>query len=421
MWPLRMTAPTEIPTPKGRTTPSGVPSDEPPPQALACVMGNMDLVRPLGIAGIPCAVIARPGSPTLYSRFTRTALYRDDSERTDELIEELVRFGAAQAAPPVLFYQEDSQVLLVSRYRARLAQAFRFVVASPDLVEDLVDKRRFHALSERLHLPVPRTRLVRPGAGSSPADVDMAFPVIVKPPMRGKSWDAIGGSGKVLLVDTAEELHELWPKLASSGMEFLVQELISGPENRIESYHVYVDSAGGIVGEFTGQKIRTYPVAYGHSTALTITDASDVREEGRKIVRALNLRGVAKLDFKRGPDGTLHLFEVNPRFNLWHHLGAIAGVNLPALVYGDLAGLPRPVVPRARAGVCWCKIWLDLPAARASGTPMRRWLPWVLGCEAKSAMAWDDPMPLLRGGLHRLWTKYSASRGSSQHHEQSSS
>ena len=45
---------------------------------------------------------------------------------------------------------------------------------------------------------------------------------------------------------------------------------------------------------------------------------------------ALGLRGVAKLDFKRTAAGELVLLEVNPRFNLWHLPGAVAGVNLPA-------------------------------------------------------------------------------------------
>jgi predicted ATP-grasp superfamily ATP-dependent carboligase len=377
-----------------------------PSKPLACVMGDMDLVRALGLAGIRCAVVTRPGGPTLYSRFTRTALcWEDFSEPADEAVEVLVRFGAAQPEPPALFYDTDSQVLLVSRYRERLAKAFRFVIADPVLVEDLVDKSRFQVLAERLRLPVPATRRINPIAGTSPVDVDLRFPVILKPLMRRKPWNAIGGSGKARQLDTPEALRELWPRLVSVGMPLMVQEMIPGPESCIESYHVYVDQQGQIVADFTGRKLRTYPEFGGDSTALTITDAPDLSAQGRELVQRLNLRGVAKLDFKRGPDGRLHLLEVNPRFNLWHHLGAIAGVNLPALVYADLTGQPRPAVRHARVGFRWCKIWSDLPAARACGVPLVRWLPWVLTCEAKSAVSWDDPMPLLRAGLFRLLSR----------------
>jgi ATP-grasp in the biosynthetic pathway with Ter operon len=69
-----------------------------------------------------------------------------------------------------------------------------------------------------------------------------------------------------------------------------------------------------------------------------MTDAGDVRRTGREVVERLALTGVAKLDFKRDLQGNLRLLEINPRFNLWHHRGAIVGVNIPALVYADLTG-----------------------------------------------------------------------------------
>jgi D-aspartate ligase len=116
----------------------------------------------------------------------------------------------------------------------------------------------------------------------------------------------------------------------------------------------------------------------------------------------MGLRGVAKLDFKRGPDGKLRLLEVNPRFSLWHHPGARAGVNLPALVYDDLVGTSRARISPVRSGVRWCYNLHDARAARASGISLRRWIPWALTCEAKSAWAWDDPMPVLRGSLWRV-------------------
>ena len=164
-----------------------------------------------------------------------------------------------------------------------------------------------------------------------------------------------------------------------------------------------------MVGEFTGRKIRTYPAAYGFSTALEITDTPDLGGLGRELVGQLGLRGVAKLDFKRDSAGELQLLEVNPRFNLWHHPGARAGVNLPALVYRDLMGLPRGPVRRARAGARWVHRH-DVRAARQAGIPLRHWVPWALSVEAKSAVTLDDPMPLVRGSLSRLAGRLLAAR-----------
>jgi predicted ATP-grasp superfamily ATP-dependent carboligase len=99
--------------------------------------------------------------------------------------------------------------------------------------------------------------------------------------------------------------------------------------------------------------------------------------------------------------------EINPRFNLWHHLGAVAGVNLPALVYADLTGRRRPRAAIARAGACWCRLRTDRLAVREAGGSTLSWLLWAVRCEA-SAIQWDDPLPFLQPKLQRLmhlWPK----------------
>lgn len=362
---------------------------------MACVLGDLDLVRPLGLAGVRCAVVAPPGAPVRHSRYTHAVIGDEEAAAAPAaLLARLLDFARGQPARPALFYQDDAQLLLVSRHRDALQPAFRMVIAGADLVEDLVDKARFQALAERLGLPVPPTRRLDPAAGPPPR-LDLRYPVIVKPLTRTGPWDAVEGVGKAIPVRSQQELDALWPRLQALGIPVLAQAMIPGPESAIESYHVYVDGRGGIAGDFTGAKIRTYPLDYGHSTALTITDAPDVRGLGRRLVEVLGLTGTAKFDFKRGPDGRLHLLEVNPRFTLWHHLGARAGVNLPALIWADLTGRRRPASGRARAGATWCHVTKDRLAARESGVPLAAWLAWVAACDAKAA-ALHDPLPFLQ-------------------------
>jgi hypothetical protein len=47
-------------------------------------------------------------------------------------------------------------------------------------------------------------------------------------------------------------------------------------------------------------------------------------------------------------------------------------------------------------------------AAREVGISRFRWLWWALGCEAKSAGSWDDPMPLVYWALRRLYRRRKA-------------
>ena len=382
-----------------------------PEQPLACVIGDMDLLRPLGLANIPCAAVAPPGAPPRYSRFTRAVVeWADPSDESGALVDKLIHFARGQPQKPVLFYEGDWDLLLISRNRDRLASYFHFVVPDGALVEDLVDKARFRTLARTLGLPVPPSTQVHT-ASADPDDVDLAYPLILKPlTRRTATWMPIftelnQSEAKALEVGSREELTELWPRLASSGVELLAQELIEGPETNIESYHAYVDRDGSIVASFTGRKIRTYPKGYGHSTALEITASAEVASLGADLIQRLDLRGVAKLDFKRSPEGTLYLLEVNPRFSLWHHPGAEAGVNLPALVYDDMVARTRRSTGPAEPGVRWCRLLNDVKAARGEGISFFRWLPWALTCDARATLAWDDPLPFLRGVL---WARAAA-------------
>jgi predicted ATP-grasp superfamily ATP-dependent carboligase len=185
--------------------------------------------------------------------------------------------------------------------------------------------------------------------------------------------------------------------------DFLLQEAIEGGEECIESYHAYVRPGGQVMGEFAGRKLRTSPRRYGFSTCVEITDREDVLALGRSILEKIGFSGVVKIDFKREPStGRLHLLELNPRFNLWHHPGAVAGVSLPALVYQDCVepGSARPA-GRAKAGVRWMSAREDYRAMReyraAGELSFARWLGQLLTVTVNEGFLFRDPLPGLAG------------------------
>ena len=326
------------------------------------------------------------------------------------MLRSLLEWGRRQPTRPVLFYNGDHDLLLVSRNRRRLVEHFDFVVAREELVEDLVDKERFSGLARLLELPVPSNVCLDP-RDSTPTDIDVPFPMVIKPLMhRHEVWNPISGGAKALGVSDRKELEDLWPQLVDQG-PVIAQQSIPGPESSIESYHVYVDADGNTVCEFTGRKIRTSPPRYGDTTALEITAEEDVLDAGRSVVERISLTGVAKLDFKRAPDGTLWLLEVNPRFNLWHHAGARAGANIPAAVYAGFRGGPPPPCT-ASPGATWCHLTRDARVARAAGISMSAWSRWAVRSSAKWALSAGDPMPFVRGVVaRRLRSKFRGAEG----------
>ncbi len=362
-----------------------------PTRGHAVLLGDgPSVAAPLAAAGVPVTVVCGRVSSTRFSRYAAGWLPNPRPDE-DRLIDLLLDHASRTPEPLVLFYQQDEDLLLLSRRREELAAACRFVVPDPGLVEQLVDKGGFQELADRLDLPVPPAHVVDLTQGVPSVAVPSA-PLLVKPVQRDRAWNA-HSAAKAVLVDGPGDLQPLLEELASQHSRVLVQELVPGAEDRVESYHVYVDSSGEIAGEFTGRKLRTRPASFGHTTALVTTSSEDVAGLGREITQRLGLRGVAKLDFKRDPDDRLWLFEVNPRFNLWHHAGAVAGVNIPALVWADLTGATRPPRRSARAGVTWCKVERDWLAARQEGMALTAWLRWLASCDTR---AFGDPTRLLR-------------------------
>jgi D-aspartate ligase len=371
-------------------------------KAVGCILGKLDLLRAVAMAGIPCVSVSPEGALARVSRYSTAAVLHDPRAASELLLERLLAFAGTVDEPPVLFYQGDADTLFISRFRGELGARFRFVIPDATLVEDLIDKARFQALAERLHLPVPPAIWLTPERPPS-RDTEVRFPALVKPFARQlASWQPLAGHAKAVQVDSFEDLTRVWAETARLGTSVLVQQLIPGDETKVESYHAYVDKHGAIAAEFTGRKVRTFPVRFGQSTALELTAQADVRALGRDLLGRLGLRGVAKFDFKRAPNGQLHLLEVNPRFNLWHHLGAVAGVNIPAFVYADLTGTPRPPSRCATPGTGWSRPVEDLRSVRAAGQSLATWIRWTLRARARSGIALDDPMPMLAWAIRSL-------------------
>jgi len=382
----------------------------------ACVVGDISLVRALGIRKLPVAVATSEGEgKSVRSRYclivVRTPSWLHEP---DAAVTAIIDWARQQASRPVLFYQGDHDLVAISRARERLAPHFRFVLPRRELVEDLTDKVRFFALARRHDLLVPDTLAVRPGGASEALQQWDRFPCVCKPAMRSEEWyQFIGRSQKALHVETPRELESLLSRIESSNARFLIQATVEGGEENILSYHAYVRPNGEIVAEFTGRKIRTSPKVYGRSTYVEITDDREVRDLGRAAIGKLGFSGVLKIDFKRDRrDNRVYMLEINPRFNLWHHPATVAGVGIPEAVFWDCVE-PEAVPPMkpAKKGVRWMAPMSDARAFgeyHASGQLSRaRWLFEMLTVEVNEGFQITDPMPMIADVTQRLTRMFS--------------
>lgn len=376
-------------------------------KAKAVVIGDLNLLRAVGMAGLPAAVVSSKADYAAFnSKYCAGAIVVPSLlSSPDEVTESLLAFGRAAGEPLDLFYEDDHSLALVSRTRERLEPFYRFRMPEREIVDATVDKVGFTRMSRERDLPVPRTFLAEEMAGVQDVVDRVGLPCVLKPSMR-KAWfsssvvRSLGGTPqKVIFAQTRAELEDRFPRMLEHSRSFLVQQAIPGGDDEIFSYHAYYDAASRPLGEFVGRKVRTYPPASGISTYLRLVNDDEVVALGRDIARKLDFVGVVKMDFKRDPaTKRFYLMEINPRFNLWHYLGAAAGINLPLLAHRDCAGTPVNLLGRRyRTDLYWLSFRDDFRSfllPREAGSPAL--LPWLWSFRRRkicNTFAWNDIGP----------------------------
>jgi predicted ATP-grasp superfamily ATP-dependent carboligase len=373
------------------------------------LLGGLNLIRPLGMAGIPVIVAAPEVTPAMMSRYCKGRLVLPPLGRREAVLQSLVRAGERLArehgAPVPLFYGDDDYLGIVQEFRAELEPYFRLLLNEPALARALLDKSLFQALAEARGLPVPRRLEL---------ETLEAFEgqVLVKPKSKA-GWDdsivhwqlfshagkaGIFASGRAALAQPA--VRELADKLA-------FQEYIPGGDDAIWSFHGFATEESRLLGWFIGRKIRTYPALTGDSSYLRLAHDDALAELGRDVVARLGLKGAFKIDFKKSAaTGEFHVFEINARFNLWHYLGAASRVNLPRIAYEYLVLGRQPRMEKARTTHRWLCLALDFRAYRELASrgelSFAGWLASLLAPKVCDLWAWRDPAPFVFSFFSKL-------------------
>jgi predicted ATP-grasp superfamily ATP-dependent carboligase len=366
-----------------------------PPVVL---LGGINLVRALGLGGIPAIVAStEPSTPAMASRYCLRRLVLPRLAHRTAVVARLLRVGDELerefGARPPLFYGDDDWLGLVQEYSRELSTRYRLLLNPPELARALHDKALFQALGEDRGLPVPQ-RLEWATLAS------YAGPVLVKPALK-TDWEAspvyqqlFSHAGKARIFDSGARAAAD-PLVQSLRDSLQFQEYVPGDDRSLWSFHGFADADGELLDWFVGRKIRTHPALTGDSTYLELARSDALVALGRDVVRRLGLKGIFKMDFKRhAVSGRFFLLEINARFNLWHYLGAKNGVNLPRTAYDYLVHGLRPPHVEAATRWRWLALRLDWRHYRREKPPLAGWLGSLLVApKVYDLWAWDDPLP----------------------------
>ncbi len=295
----------------------------------------------------------------------------------------------------------DEGLELIARHRAELLElGYRPLEADDDVLLAMLDKARTEALAREHGIPVPHALALRDQAHVDAVSGDLSYPCVLKPVHSHVFARRMKSNAKVLTANSPTELQAEFERMSAIGVEMLVIEVITGPDDEYVSYYGYLDEGGEPLLQLTKRKIRQYPNRFGVGTYHATTHDPQVEDIGLRFLQAVGLRGLGNVEFKRdGRDGQLKLIECNARFTMSNELIRLAGIDLALFAYNRLLGRPPPPVDSYRDDV---RLWdpfndtrAFLEYRRAGELSLGRWLTSLAHPQHFPRARVDDPLPAL--------------------------
>jgi predicted ATP-grasp superfamily ATP-dependent carboligase len=392
-------------------------------QAVACV-------RSLGQARHTVRVGSSANwSKAGMSRWCSSSFRYPDPAESSKFIRSIVE--EVQKHPGSLILPMTERTTLpISAHREELIAAESSLILPPhSVVLRTFDKLQTTELARSLGIAVPQTVLLQGGESSDGIALQLRFPIVLKPrsSFEDTQQGRVRATGRPLYARDAHELEIAWQAVRSRASSALVQEFVPGEGT---GYFALMHH-GSMRAEFAHLRIRdVHPSGSGSSLRVSVRPDPALRASGLKLLESIGWHGVAMVEFRRRPDGTLVFMEVNGRF--WNSLALpiYSGVDFPALLArmaeeGDIAP-----VQSYREGVrCrWLlgdfrhlvAVWRGAPSGFPGRYPgrLRTLLNFLMPVPGTfhDNFTWRDPLPELGDWLDfffrrvpERWRKRSAS------------
>lgn len=246
--------------------------------------------------------------------------------------------------PDLLLPVGYHSVAAADAVRDRLTDAVTCWLPPSDSLDVAVDKTATAALAREVGVDTPRdlTPVVadlddrgRPGAIA-----DVSFPVFVK--ARHEC-----GKNVTARVDDASSFWSTYDALLAEAADgVIVQEYVEG--ERTYGCGALFDRGTPRL-QFGHEELRSVPRQGGSGTRVRTISDPELQRLSVRLLDRLDWHGPALVEFKRRPDGSYVLMEINPKFWASYALASQSGYRFASTLAARALGLPGPVTTRDRA------------------------------------------------------------------------
>lgn len=352
--------------------------------------------RALGNAGIPVIVVDKNNCLARYSKFCKKFFYCPDyiSDEFGPFLIELAKRENLYGW--VLMPSNDHAVYSISKFKAKLSEYYKIIVPDLRKLENIYDKSKLLALSEKLGIPIPKTQYF-----VSEVDIisgTITFPVITKGRNGLSFYKAIGK--KAMLASNETELRGQLKQIAEKYCieKTFSQELIPfDGANKTISFTAFC-VGGEIKTHWIGEKLREHPIQFGTATFARSISCPELLELSKPLLKELNYTGVCEIEYLFDPrDKKYKLIEINPRTWLWVGLARECGIDYGIMVYNFLNGIKTEYPTTYDTGISWVNYLTDIPfstmAIIKGKLTIKQYLASLRSKKVDAFYSWEDIKP----------------------------
>ncbi len=358
------------------------------------------VTRSLGRLGVPIAVIGKPVTLALKSRFCREAFCTEFDESLEHAFSRvLLTQRKSLLKGRVIFPCCDEAIKFLAENEDELRSNYILEEASGQQRLAMLDKMKTLELARGAGVATPKLWRVDANLSIDSLADELTFPIMVKP-IYSHEFTKVFGCKLFIIEQDVEELKEKCSLVREHDIDVMIVEMIPGPDTLLSSFNTYIDNDGRRLYEFTKKIIRRYPENRGAACCHETEWLPQTRDAGGKFFDGIGFRGIGNIEFKKDlRDGLLKVIEVNARFTAAQVHANRAGAHLDVIAYAYLTNQPVPHFEAYKEGLRYWYPFRDFKAFRelhrTGRLTMWRWITDIIGRPTVNPyFAWDDLAPV---------------------------
>ena len=369
----------------------------------------LGVTRNLGRNGVDVYHVAEEKNEAVFSKYCkRSFIIPKIQEDKGRLRKFLAKFEKEISDSAVIFPGSDIFCINLSSLKNEIGDNFHFVLAKKEIVETLVNKKKFYQSLQKRMIPHPITYFPESFDDVKKISKNVDYPAYVRPSISQVFTKIFHKKGFV--ARSKEELIRQYKLASKYCIDVMIQEIIPGPAVNIFCINAYFNKNSSPRGFFAYRRLREWPHRFGNGSlieSVPISEVSSIKKMCVNYLQSLRYNGIMDAEFKKdSQDNHFKLLEINARSWWQNSFPTKCGINLVLMAYLDAIGDEIDYEENYEIGLKWIYFLNDLRSViemlRNKEITILEWLSSLHMINDWAYFSVDDPLPWILSPLFSL-------------------